>query len=336
MNDNEEKTGGAGNGEEPENEEKRENEDEVVVPITIGTAAMNAADATKTGDNETTELPHDDGGDGKNKRLRNSVIRMAAALVIAVVLLAVTGFSPLKLIKGPTETEDIQSNDVGDFVKRDVYAILGFYADEKASNGDTISRYAVVPMNGKLASVHFTKRYLESAGNVCDATYDFINGKLSSLDAYVTVEGTVDKLSEGASSLLYDWFGTNKAQLVEMNLIADTDDYSTYLTDYVLRVDTINGHSETLSVVLGVLAGIFVLYAIVEIILMATGFYLPKTPKEEADDEAEEAHASETDAATREGDDTEGKKAEEAEEADKDTDSKNGDEEKTDEPEEKE
>lgn len=283
MSENEEKTGSAENSKEIENKEKIEKEPEVVIPVTIGTAAMNSVDATKAKEDADEDKTYDgdDNGEEKNRRLRNSVIRMAVALVAALILLAVTGFSQIKLIKGPVESEDIQSNEIGDFVTRDVYAILGFYADEKNSKDETISRYAVVPMNGKLVSVHFTERYLDAANSVCNSTYDFVQGKVSSLDAYVTVEGTVGMLDEKASALLYDWFGVNKDQLVEMKMIADTDDYSTYLSDYVLRVDTINGHSETLSVVLGILAGIFVLWAIVEIILMATGSFLPKIEGEE-------------------------------------------------------
>lgn len=210
-----------------------------------------------------------------NKRLRLAVIRMASALLLAVMLLAVIGFAPIKMLKGPTETEAIQNNEVGDFVLRDINAILGFYADDINSGGETAGRYAVVPMDGQFVSVHFTKRYLESADSVYASTNDFISGS-SYLDAYVIVEGTVEMLSEEPSGLMYDWFGENRERLIEIKMIEDTDDYSDYLSDYVLMVDRVGRFTETSLTVVACLAGLFVLYAIIELFLMAIGFYLKR------------------------------------------------------------
>ncbi len=246
------------------------------------------------------------GKDGK-KRLKSAIIRMASALVAAAIMLAITGFAPITLLKGPQETEAIQSNEFGDFVCRDIYAILGFYADEKDKSSETSGRYAAVPMNGELVSVHFTERYLEAAGAVCDNTYDFINGNVEKLDKYVVVEGTVEEIGEDASALMYDWFGTNKAQLVEMKMIADTDDYSDHLSDYLLEVDTVKSHSEAYVYVTGIIAAMLLLYAIVEIVLMSIGFYLPKPEKEQCcecaacseEDETEDGTEDETEDGTK-------------------------------------
>ncbi len=233
-------------------------------------SAENSETSEKTGESSVS-------GECGNKKLRGAVIRMAAAVAAAVILLAITAFAPVMLLKGPEETEAIQNNEPGDFVYRDIYAILGFYADDKGKSGETMGRYALVPMNGELVSVHFTKRYLESADAVCDNTYDFINGRAEKLDKYVTVEGTVEEIGEDASALMYDWFGANKAQLVEMRMIADTEDYSDHLSDYLLEVDTVKSHNETYVYVTGIIAAMLLLYAIVEIVLMASGFYLPRT-----------------------------------------------------------
>lgn len=211
----------------------------------------------------------------EDKRPRYSVIRMASALLLAAMLLAVTGFTPIKMLRGPTETEAIQNNEIGDFVSRDINAILGFYADDINSGGETIGRYAVVPMDGQFVSAHFTKRYLESADSVYASTNDYISGN-SYLDVYVVVEGTVQMLSEESSGLMYDWFGKNRGELIASKMIADTDDYSDYLTDYVLMVDRVGRFTESSLSVLACLAGLFVLYAIIELFLMARGFYLPR------------------------------------------------------------
>lgn len=218
---------------------------------------------------------------GGNRRLRNAVVRMASALIVPAILLAITGFAPITLLKGPKETEAIQNDEIGDFVVHDIYCILGFYADQKNKADETTGRYAVVPMNGELVSVYFTQRYLESANSVCDNTYNFINGKAAALDKYVIVEGTVEEIGEDVASLMYDWFGINKNQLVQMRMIADTDDYSDYLSDSLLVVDTVNSYSETVIYIIGIISALLLLYSIIEIILMSTGFYLSRRSKKQ-------------------------------------------------------
>lgn len=212
--------------------------------------------------------------DKKDNNLRRAaIIRLASAVALSALLLAICSFAPIKLISGAKQTKAIQDNEFGDFVCRDIYAVLGFYADDKNSDGEVTGRYGVVPMNGQLVTVHFTRRYLESADAVCDATYEFINGNRGSLDVYCAVEGTVSELDNDASGLMYDWFSLNYNQLVEMKMIAETDDYADYVTDYVLMVDTVNGRSMTFVTIIGVLSAALLAYAIVELMLILSGFY---------------------------------------------------------------
>ncbi|NCC68037.1 MAG: hypothetical protein EOM14_07575 [Clostridia bacterium] len=213
--------------------------------------------------------------DQKDKNLlrRAAIIRLAAAIVLSALLLALCSFAPIKLISGAKQTKAIQDNEFGDFVCRDIYAVLGFYADDKNSDGEVTGRYAVVPMNGELVTVHFTSRYLEAAEAVCDATYDFINGNRETLDLYCTAEGTVAELGNDASGLMYDWFALNYDQLVEMKMIAETDDYADYVTDYVLLVDTVDGRSTAYVTTIGIISAALLAYAIVELTLVLSGFY---------------------------------------------------------------
>lgn len=221
------------------------------------------------------EIDHKD----KNLMRRAAIIRLAAAVVLSALLLAICSFAPIKLVSGAKETEAIQNNEYGDFVYRDIYAILGFYADDKNFDGEVTGRYAVVPMNGELVTVHFTRRYLDSADAVCDATYDFINGNRETLDVYCAVEGTVAELDNDASGLMYDWFALNYDQLVEMNMIAETDDYADYVTDYVLLVDTVDGRSTAYVTTIGIISAALLAYAIVELTLILSGFYVKLAAK---------------------------------------------------------
>lgn len=225
----------------------------------------------------------------KNLRLRSALVRTGAALLAAVVLLAVSKFSIIDLLKGAKESDSVQDEELGTFVTRDVFAIVGFY--DEVSDDSAQGEYGLVPMGGKFVTVHFSKRYLESAAAVETATYDYINGSSTSLDEYFVVEGTTETLSDEMSTKMYEWFDLNKDWMVEAGVIADTDDDATYLSDVVLEVDTVNSMSETLVLVLTGLAAALLLYMIVEFVLMAVGFYLgePKKKKAEKSDDGAEA-----------------------------------------------
>ena len=119
-------------------------------------------------------------------------------------------------------------------------------------------------------------------------TYRFINGEISSFDKYVVVEGTTATLSEEMSTKMYDWFALNKDWMVQAGVITDTQDSADYLSDTVLEVDVVNSMSETLVFVLAALAAACVLYIIVELVLMATGFYLDGAKKKKEDYEAQD------------------------------------------------
>ncbi len=211
--------------------------------------------------------------------LKLAMIRAGAALLAAVILLVGTGLSAFTLIRGAQEPESLLEVEDGAFVKRDVFAILGFYGEEVSGKDKVTARYAVVPVDGKLATVLFSGRYLESAMAVQNNTYDFVNGKVETLDKYVKVQGTVAQLSEEQSGLMYDWFGINKDQLVSMNFISDTDDYADYLTDTVILVDTVNYRSQNLVIALNIIAALCLVYFAAELVLMAAGFYHPGRKK---------------------------------------------------------
>ncbi len=265
----------------------------------------------------------------KNIRLRNALLRVGAALIAALILLAVTGRSLIDLKKGATATSAIQDEELGSFVKCQVFAFLGFYdADTDASvdasaatAGASTGEYALVPMSDKFVTVHFSKRYLESAAEIEAETYRFINGEISSFDKYLVVEGTTATLPDEMSTKMYDWFALNKDWMVEAGVISDTQDNADYLSDTVLEVDVVNSMSETLVIVLAALAAACVLYIIVELVLMAAGFYLDKPKKEEDKEDSSEDDSAEkelTDEAEAAAEDT--GSSEDGEKTDKVTD----------------
>lgn len=213
----------------------------------------------------------------KNKRLRNALIRVGCALIAAAILLAVTKFSILDLKKGATKTDSAQKEEIGSFVKQDVYLLLGDLSDQGLSGN-----YMMAAIVDKIVVVHFTDRYLASATEIKNDTLKFIDGDITTIDKYVTVEGTVEKQSEDLSGKAYEWFAANKSWMQEKGVVSETDDAATYLSDVVLTVDTVNSMSDTLVYALTILAGLLILYIIVELVLMACGVYLKEPKKKKA------------------------------------------------------
>ena len=82
-------------------------------------AADDAAAVAQLGDEPAQKV--------KNTRLRKALLRAGAALLAALILLAVTGRSLIDLKKGATATNAIQDEELGSFVKCQVFAFLGFY-----------------------------------------------------------------------------------------------------------------------------------------------------------------------------------------------------------------
>jgi hypothetical protein len=220
-----------------------------------------------------------------NKKLRSALIRAIAAALLAAVFLSATGFGVFELLGRPTDAKQVQDEE-GVFVYSDINIILGFYAEE-LTNGKLIARYGLIPMAGKFVTVRFTERYFESADSVCDSTYDYVNGKISSLDGFITVQGTFKRISEEVSGYMYDWFGVNREQLVSMGVIYETDDYADFLSDNIIEVDVINGMAQSKLISFSAVSGALLLYMLVELILMGAGFYLPKAEKEKRKKAAE-------------------------------------------------
>ena len=226
------------------------------------------------------EEPASEPKEKKPRDLKFALIRCGAALIIAAALLLGTRFSAVDLFRGPAATVSVQDEEDGAFVKKEVIVVLANYASE--DSGDI---FAVVPMNGKLVTVNFTGRYQDSVTEIMDQTAQFIAGAIPQLDEYVIVQGTVGTLSEEQSTMLYDWFNSNKAALVQNHVISDAYDAADYLSEKVLFADTVNGMNQTLVLALSGLALLMVLYIIAELVLMALGFY--KQPKTEAEESGE-------------------------------------------------
>ncbi len=202
----------------------------------------------------------------KAKKLSNTLLRCLGGLVLAGVLLFLSGFSVLDLLKGPEESDVIQEEEEGSFVKRDIFAIVGTYGEAEEDYGKSI-----VPMGSQFVTVKFTGRYEKSAKAIARQTTEYIDSLLSGLDLYAVVQGTVQELSVEQYAELETWFEENKEALVEKGMIIDVEDSSVYLSDKILLVDTVNGKSQNLVIVSTIFAVLCFAYVLAEALIFAFG-----------------------------------------------------------------
>ncbi len=247
------------------------------------------------------------------KRERSAWIRCCVAVLLAVILLAVSGFGIFKMLGTPAdfasiempsdqtlepmgsadgETAMLPASQVGDYVQHEIFLLLANYAE--GSRGDTVTeRYAVVPVSGKMVTFCFPQRWFESESAIYQATQDLLSGNTYSIDSYIRVTGTVAELPESVSTELYNWFGENKEWMEQGGLIPESDDYADVLSDLMVKVDYVGRFSQTVVVALTALAGLCLLYALYELIRILAKGYAPKQaetpvetmPEEPAEDE---------------------------------------------------
>lgn len=218
-------------------------------------------------------------------RAKNARLRAVCAIILALVLLASTGFAVVDMLRGAEFVSDATQLGVGDYVTTNIDMILGYYAEEYNKNDKVTALYAVVPYDGRFAAVILPQRYFESADVIFDSTYAFINGESGSVNEYILVTGTAEELTGETSGMLYEWFGLNKDWMTEAGLISgEVTDYAEHLSDVALRVDRTGALPTAWAVALTGLAWALLMYAVVVFLHLTLGRYDPKpeTPPEEA------------------------------------------------------
>ena len=205
-------------------------------------------------------------------RLRHALIRLAAAVLAAVLLLTVSGFGVFKLLRGSKSFAAIDEVQVGDYVEHKVYLNLGYCASGY-HHGRITEKYAVIPVNGQMVAFCFPSRWFDSADTIQSVTSDLRNGKASTIDKYILVTGTVKAVPEAVSSQLYSWFGENKDWMEQSGLIGEVEDYADVLPDVMVYVDTVGSMSVGWVIALSVVAALCLIYAIIVLVRIARKKY---------------------------------------------------------------
>jgi hypothetical protein len=214
----------------------------------------------------------------KNKKVF-ALIRAAAAVILAVVQLACTGFAFVYMLDGVQEVSQGSELVSGDYVQADLTYIMDVVGVERTESGKEVAYYAVAPVGDQFAIVRFPADEFEDMTALEADTMDFLEGISSRMNFHMVVKGSTAELSDTVSELLSQWFEDNASWMSQSGVIAAVENYSDYLCPVMIQANRIGSMSYTAALWLSIGALALVIYAMVEIICLTTGVYNVKLEK---------------------------------------------------------
>ncbi len=206
-------------------------------------------------------------------------IRAAAALVLALVFLAVTGFAFVDILAGPASIADGAVVEEDAYLKADVMFVMDIVGVEKNAAGKEVAYYAVSPVGSSFMMIRYPLADSLAVQGLEEDTRKFLAGESLDMAFRVIVTGVAEPADDTVSGMLAEWFGENVDWMVAAGVIPQLEDYSAYISPYVLRAGTVGSVSYGAALALTVLAALLVVYAIVEAVLVFGGVYNKKPQK---------------------------------------------------------
>ena len=224
-----------------------------------------------------------------------ALCRMGVALVIAVVLLAVTGFGFVPMLTDPVEVTDGTQLADSSYVSCDLRYVMTVCGEEVKENGDVVAYYAIAPIGNRFVVLRFPAELHSDVLSMTDATLAYLGGESSVMKIHMPVEGMVSQGSVAVYSLLSQWFESNKEWMSNAGVVGASPLAEDYLVSEVIEVDRLGALSGEYTVALSVLALLLVVYAVVELCFMGkkkeTAAKAEKKEKKEKPAKAEKKEA---------------------------------------------
>lgn len=207
--------------------------------------------------------------------LKKVLPRILVCFLLAVVLLALTGLGIFKLMAGPTPLSSVDLADAeGRYVSVDASQALAGFATYSV-NDEVTKEYFILDIgNGQYMAISArgdSIDLLESAGDQSEDYY--VNATLDSLNSIGTVSGVISALPEELETYLDDAIDSIASYLPDLDGVSDPTGQLLYLS---LDIDRIGLFSTSAVVVLSVIALVFLLLAIIQLVLVCSGFYQRK------------------------------------------------------------
>lgn len=200
-------------------------------------------------------------------------LRAALAVVLAVAVVIVSGFAFVYQCKGPTAVQDGAQLAEERYVSTDVKWIMDVCGEEVNSEGKTLYYYAVAPVGNRFVLLRFGANMLDDLTALEKSTMDYLTGTSMAMDIHLPVRGMTEKAQPGAYSLLSEWFNGNIEWMNLAGVVGENPSAAEYLANEVILVDQVGSMHYLASLGLSLLAALLVLYAVIELLLVASGFY---------------------------------------------------------------
>ncbi len=216
------------------------------------------------------------------KRKNMAVLRGTAAVVLAVLLLALTGFGAFRLMAGPEAVTDGAELKNGAYVSARLTYVMDIIGVEKNGSGGIKAYYAAAPIGDKFVAVRFPASDAEHLLELEEATDDFLQGRAAVIPFFMTVSGAVRPLTEDTAAILSEWFSENAGWMSQAGVITAVENYGDYLSGLMIDTGGIGSVSVGMAVTAAVLAALLLVYAVAEFILIGLGRYDKPRRKEDA------------------------------------------------------
>lgn len=217
------------------------------------------------------------------KRKKFARFRGAAAVVLAVLLLSVTGFGATRMLGGPEPVTDGKELKNGAYVSASLTYVMDVIGVEKNGAGGTAAYYAVAPIGDVFVTIRFPAPDAENMMTLEDATDDYLTGISPTLPFRLTVSGAVKHLTEEEAGLLARWFEENAAWMSRAGVITAVENYGDYLSGVMIDAGGIGTVSKGLAAAAGIAAAALMVYAAAEFTLAGAGVYDRPRKKEGGD-----------------------------------------------------
>jgi len=222
-----------------------------------------------------------------NGRKIFGLARLGAALIAAVILLGSTGWAFLDLLGPPAEITQGAQLEEGAYVTAAVGYLMDICGVERAEGTDeAVAYYAVAPIGDQFVVLRFPASEYDTIADFEAQTQAYLYGTQSTVPFRMTVTGMARRTDETVAGLLSGWFTQNGTWMSRSGLIAEVDDYSTYLCPFMIDTGSVGTVSTGAAVTMTAIAGALILWALAELVLL----FVPDRPKpEKATEEVRDA-----------------------------------------------
>lgn len=194
-------------------------------------------------------------------------LRMAAALVIALALLAATGFGFVHLLAEPVSVSDGAQLEGQRYVSADVKYLMALVGEEVRS-GETVAYYAIAPVGNEFVILRFEAALKADIEQLCSETVAYLSGESSQMRVHMPVKGMVEDADEAVSALLSQWFDNNKEWMSAAGVVGAEPAAEDYLCAQVILVDRAGSMSGEMTAALSLIALLMAAYALVELVFL--------------------------------------------------------------------